>query len=285
MNFKEKVLSTDRQATIRKEVSFSGKGFMLDKLVNVTLAPAEENSGICFTRTDIEGAPRIKACPENLAFSPNCTTLKKGEARVIVVEHLMASLWAMGITNLEVRMDGAEVPTFDGSAMPFLEILREAGTEVQDAWQQEIRIRTPLAVREDDEKCLIAMPSEDFRIGYVLRYPENTGLGTDFLVLKVEREAFMRDVFPARTFIPEEEARRLLSEGVIKSTDESMGVVVRAHENPELRLPQEFARHKILDMLGDLFVLGMKVRGYFLGIMSGHRLNARLVKALYARYP
>jgi len=274
-----------RQRTIKNEVSFSGKGFMLNELTEVTLRPAVENAGICFIRDDLEGSPVIEALPQNLRLSPNCTTLQKGDAKVIVVEHLMATLWAFGVTNLEVRLSGAEIPTFDGSAKPFCDFIRQAGIVEQDSPIKEIELITPIVVREDREKFLMAIPAENFALGYVLKYDETPELGTDFLMLDGDWEKFIEEVLPARTFIPEQEARRLLEQGIISSTDESMGVVVRPGDKPQLRVPQEFTRHKILDMAGDLFVLGKKVKAHFLGVMSGHRLNARMVRAIAARYP
>ena len=260
-------------------------GFMLNELTEVTLRPAEENAGIYFVRDDLQGSPVIEAVPENLRLSPNCTTLQKGDAKVIVVEHLMATLWAFGVTNLEVRLKGAEIPTFDGSAKPFSDFIREAGIVEQDALVKEIELLTPIVVREDREKLLLAVPADNFALGYLLKYDESPELGTDFLMLEADREKFIDEVLLARTFIPEQEALRLLEQGIISSTDESMGVVVRPGDKPQLRVSHEFTRHKILDMVGDLFVLGRNVKAHFLGVMSGHRLNARMVRAISARYP
>ncbi len=273
------------QKTIGGEVSFSGRGFMLNTLTEVTLAPAAVNAGIYFIRTDLPNAPKVQATPPNLRLSPNCTTLQREDAKVIVVEHLMSACWSLGITNLEVRINGAEVPTFDGSAMPFAEFLQEAEIVEQDIEVKCVEVLNPIVVREDEEKFIIVTPSEEFRVGYVLRYPENPELGTDYLILNHEKLKEPSEILPARTFIPESEAKRLLTEGLITSTDESMGVVVRKGDNPKLRLPSEFARHKILDMVGDLSVLGRQIKGQFLGVMSGHKLNAKMVWALYARYP
>ncbi len=274
-----------KQKTIKQEVTFTGKGFIMDTQTEVVLAPAQENSGIYFIRTDISSDNIVEASPQNLRLTANCSTVEKGQARVMVIEHLMSACWALGITNLEVRINGREVPTFDGSAKPFVEFLQEAGICEQSATIPTLKLKYPVVVRENDEKMIVAIPSKKFTVGYLLKYPENPELGTDFLMLVADEAEFVKSILPARTFIPESEAIKLVEEGYIKSTDESLGVVVRAGDKPELRLPQEFVRHKILDMVGDLFILGKRIEAQFLGIMSGHKLNARMVKALSARYP
>ncbi len=272
------------QKTIKNEVSFSGKGFMLDRMTSVTLIPREENTGIIFRRTDVENDCAICAEPQNLRYSPNCTTLEKNDVKVIVVEHLMSACWALGISNLEVRIDSPELPTFDGSAMPYVEYLQSAGLVEQQAPVTEISLRSPIVVKENEDKCLIASPAESFRVSYILKYPEYPNVETQFTTFDGDREKALTEILPARTFIPEEEARKLLEQQIITGTDESMGVVIRAGDIPQLRLPDEFARHKVLDILGDLYILGKGVKAHFLGVMSGHKLNAKMVQAISARY-
>ncbi|OPX21958.1 MAG: hypothetical protein B1H03_05630 [Planctomycetales bacterium 4484_113] len=274
-----------KQGTIAHPVSLHGRGFILDRETALKLSPAEASTGFRFVRTDLQGQPSVTAHPRYLRSAPNCTVLEDGDARVMVVEHLLAACWALGVSNLIIEVDAPEIPTLDGSALPFAEKLESAGIITQDATIPQIALHAPVVVSEDGGKLLIAFPAGSFRLSYLLHYPDLPEVGTDFLVITGELEQLRRELLPARTFIPEQEARRLLQQGLIRSTDESMGVVIHPGHTPQMRLPHELVRHKILDLLGDLAILGCEFRAQFLGIMSGHHLNARLIQALAARYP
>lgn len=274
-----------KQGTIRHPVGVHGRGFILNQETALRLLPAETDTGFCFIRTDLDGHPSVSALPRHLRSAANCTVLEDGEARVMVVEHLLAACWSLGVTNLIIETSGPEIPTLDGSSLPFAEKLSGSGIVPQEPGIPEVVLTRPVVTSEDGEKLLIAFPAERFRLSYLLHYPNCPEVATDFLTVEGALEELERELLPARTFIPEEEARRLLEEGLIRSTDESMGVVIRQGQTPETRLPHELVRHKILDLLGDLAILGRDFRAQFLGVMSGHHLNARMVRALAARYP
>ena len=274
-----------QHGTIERPADLEGRGFILDRPTKLRLLPAQPRTGFRFVRTDLEGQPSVTASVRNLHPAANCTMLEDGRAKVMVIEHLLAACWGTGVTDLVIETDGPEIPTLDGSARPFAEKLRGSGIVASGTPVPGIVLRQPIAVNEEGGKLLIAYPADGFRLSYVLHYPERPEVQTDFLAVEGTPEELLSAVLPARTFIPEEEALRLLEEGLIRSTDETMGVVVRPGQTPQLRMPHEFARHKILDLLGDLAILGRHFQAHFLGVMSGHHLNARMVRALAARYP
>lgn len=273
------------QKTIVRECSLDGCGFVCDQPVHVVMRPAGPGTGVRFIRTDIEGSPEIPVHPRSQVSVEHCTTLQQGEARVIVVEHLLSACFALGVSNLEVTLDGPELPTCDGSSLPWAQAMLDAGLIEQAEPVEEVVLRKPIAVYGSDGASLIALPSGEFIVEYLLNYEQNPEIGCCFVSVRPDSEDLLVSLLPARTFIMEEEARAALDAGKIRSTDENLGLVIRHGHNPELRMRGELARHKVLDMLGDLFVLGKRVRAHFVGIKSGHKLNALIVRELAARYP
>jgi len=274
------------QRTVGEPAGFSGPGFLYGREARLRLLPAAPNSGIVFVRTDLPGQPCIPAHPANQRPGSHCTVLGTGEAAVSVVEHLLAACAVLGVSNLRVEIDAPELPTADGSAKPYADILMAAGIVEQDEPAWEYRLARPLLVREDEpDSALLAFPSATPRISYLLHYPQSPEIGCAFLTVSLDDDDLVEQLLPARTFITEAEARSAIASGWLKSTDESLGLVVRSGREPELRMPEEFARHKILDLVGDLHILGKKVRAHYVGVKSGHKLNARLVRELAARYP
>jgi UDP-3-O-[3-hydroxymyristoyl] N-acetylglucosamine deacetylase/3-hydroxyacyl-[acyl-carrier-protein] dehydratase len=272
------------QKTIKKPVELQGKGFIHNRQTTVRLLPAEPDSGIVLVRTDLSGA-RLAVSPKTQQPRPNCSSITSGNISVEVVEHLLAACSAFGIANLEVELDGPELPAFDGSAKVYSEQLSSVGVVEQDAPLREIRFHRPLAVHGDNGAVVVVLPDEQRRFSFVLDYSQYQEIGVEYVSVDLDAENLADTVLPARSFIMEEEARIAQEKGLIGATDESMGLVVRAGTKPELRMPGEFARHKILDMMGDMHVLGRRLNAHILGVKSGHKLNAKLVQAIAARYP
>lgn len=273
------------QKSIKRDCALDGSGFICDQRVHVVMRPAGPGTGVRFIRTDIEGNPEIPVHPRSQVSGEHCTMLRQGEAKVIVVEHLLSACFALGVSNLEVALNGPELPSCDGSSLPWAQAMLEAGLIEQAEPVEEIVLRKPMAVYGSDGASLIALPSEEFIVEYLLNYEQSPEIGCCFVSVRPDAEDLLMSLLPARTFIMEEEARAALNTGTIRSTDENLGLVIRRGNAPKLRMPGELARHKVLDMLGDLFVLGKRVRARFVGIKSGHKLNAQIVRELAARYP
>lgn len=272
------------QKTLRGACEVHGPGFVYNQETRVVFLPAMPDSGIVFVRSDLSGKPAIRCKPANQQPSVNCTTLRSGDATISVVEHLLAACAVLGVTNLLAEVDGPEMPTLDGSASGYAEVFLNAGMESQDSAVRELTLRRSLLV-EDGDSALVAIPSDTLRFSYMLDYSKYPEIGCDFVTVVPGADDLLSDLLPARTFIAEQDALAAVKNGSIKSTDESMGLIVRPGVKPELRMNGEFARHKILDLIGDLHVLGKTVRAHCVGIRSGHKLNSQLVRALAARFP
>lgn len=273
------------QKTIERNCTISGSGFICDQQVQVTLSPAGVDSGIRFIRADLEGAPEIPVHPSAQVSVEHCTTLQNGDAKVIVVEHLLAACFALGVTNLKVSLNGLEMPTCDGSSLHWAEAMQDVGISEQDKPARQIVLKQPVYVTSHDGSFIIALPSDAPVFEYLLDYSQNPEIGCSFASVNPDSDDLLSMLLPARTFIMEDEARAALDAGKIRSTDEKLGLVIREGQRPVLRMSGELARHKILDMMGDLYVLGARVQARFIGVKSGHKLNAQMVRELSARYP
>jgi UDP-3-O-[3-hydroxymyristoyl] N-acetylglucosamine deacetylase/3-hydroxyacyl-[acyl-carrier-protein] dehydratase len=209
------------------------------------------------------------------------TALKNGEVEVFTVEHVLAAVAGLGIDNLIIELDASEVPNVDGSALPFVKALQEAGITEQEGEKRVFRIGSPVAVG-DGEMSVSALPDGDgLQICYTLQY-DVPSIGTQHMAIAVDEETFCNEIAPARTFSPEEEVMELRELGLGKGASYETALVVSESGvvDNELRFPDEFVRHKVLDLIGDLFLLGAQVRGRIVAVKSGHSLNASLVKAL-----
>lgn len=273
------------QKTIERDCTYSGSGFICDQQVQVTLSPAGVDEGIRFVRTDLEGAPEIPVHPRAQVSVEHCTTLQNGDAKVLVVEHLLAACFALGVTNLKISVNGLELPTCDGSSLPWAELIYNAGVCEQGKQARQIVLKHPVYVTSSDGSFILALPSDTPIFEYLLDYSQDPEIGCSFASVKPDRDDLLSTLLPARTFIMEDEARVALEAGKIRSTDVRLGLVIREGQQPLLRMPDELARHKILDMMGDLYVLGARVQARFIGVKSGHKLNAQMVRELSARYP
>lgn len=268
----------ERQATIAKEVSVSGIGLHTGKPVQMTFAPAEAGTGVRFVRVDLPGQPEIPVQPALLTGGVRGTNLTKADVTIHTIEHVMAGCFAAGVDNVRVRLDAAEPPAADGSATAFLNALREAGVVQQDAPRRVFKVKKPFAFN-DDRGQLACFPHDTFKISYTLQYA-GTAIGSQFRELHVTSDAVANDIAPARTFCLMQEVEALRAAGLGLGGSLENAIVVdgpKIVNEGSLRFDDEFVRHKILDLVGDLATLGGSIQGHFVALKTGHRHNIGLI--------
>lgn len=270
------------QRTIAKAVEFSGKGLFTGREAQVRLLPAKVSTGVVFVRTDLPQRPRIPALVDAVAARPRRTSLGKDGAEVETVEHLLAAAAGLAFDNLEIEIAGPEVPAGDGSAKTWVDLLATAGAAEQDAPRRVLAVRDPIAVVEGDAS-LVALPAaEGLTLSVSIDYAPGV-LAPQNLTLAVSPETFGRDLAPARTFVLKAEAEALLAQGLGKGGTTQNTLVVAPDgsliEN-RLRFPDEFVRHKALDLLGDLSLLNAGLNAHVMAVKPGHMTNLLLVRKL-----
>lgn len=273
-------MSLSRQHTIQKEVEVAGRGLFTGFPVRARFRPAPIGSGVTFVRTDQPEPVRINARYENLTKRARRTSLRNGSMAVETVEHCLAAIRGMDIDNVEVELDNAELPAGDGSSMPFVSALTDAGVAEQDAERVVIRITEPLHAVEGDAE-LVIWPGDDqhLEVIYELDYGPNNAIGRQFHHYKVSADSFPQEIAPARTFVTESEAAELRAAG-LGTHLQYQDILVIGRDGPienEFRFPNECVRHKILDLVGDLMLAGAFVCGKVYARKSGHSLNHELV--------
>jgi UDP-3-O-[3-hydroxymyristoyl] N-acetylglucosamine deacetylase len=254
--------------------------------VRMALQPAPVDTGIVFVRSDVRGADNIiRAHADSVFDTRNCTTLRnKAGVEIATVEHLMSACAGLGIDNLIVEVDGPEIPILDGSSAPFVQTLRNAGLKVQHAQQRVIRILEPIEVRMGAKSAAL-LPAEEFEgldLDVTIRFAD-AAIGVQRRSVKLTADTFLSDVADARTFgfLADAEIMRAAGLGRGASMDNTLVVDGGRVINPEgLRHDDEFVRHKLLDAIGDLAMVGAPICGRFVADQPGHALNARLVRAL-----
>lgn len=274
-------LST-RQTTISKRVDIGGVGLFSGHPVTVTFVPAEPDTGILFIRTDLPGSPQVPATADRFGPIERRTTLQAGNVVIHTVEHLLACCSGLGVDNLRVETSEAELPVGDGSALTFAEPMWEAGVVELKATRRHFRVEEPLTL-QNGEARLEATPGvgPDLLIRYTLDY-DGPPLGRQEVAFRMTPEVFLREIAPARSFCLESEAMDMRSRGLGAGATYENTLVI-GPDGPiqnEYRFPDEPARHKVLDLLGDLALLGRRLRGEIRAVRSGHSLNAKLVKEL-----
>ena len=268
-----------QQQTIQNEVAISGQGLMFGEAVELTLKPAPPDHGIVFCRTDLADTPKIKVCPENCSTDvPRCTSLRNGDVIVSSVEHLLSALAGMGIDNAKIEINAPEPPAADGSALPFVDLIRQAEIVPQDVERQAIEFIEPVGVDEVD-KQLILLPSDRLEVTCVYDHPH---LSSQVATFEIDPETYANEIAPARSFCFEDEIELLKSQGIGKGASYDNVVVIEADGGTSvpLRFENEFVRHKILDLIGDLYLAGRMPKARIVAMRSGHALHAELVRSL-----
>jgi UDP-3-O-[3-hydroxymyristoyl] N-acetylglucosamine deacetylase len=243
------------------------------------IVPAPADSGLAFVRTDRRNHT-IPVRKEFLAASRLCTSLARDGAQVGTVEHVLAALTGVDVDNARIEVDGPEVPILDGSAEPFARRLLETGLVRQDRPRDFLTILRPVEVQEGDRR-LAVFPSNEFRATYAIRF-EHPAIGYQERALRVSPRVFLDEIAPARTFCLYRDVEEMRRQGLALGGDASNAVVVGDDGilTGELRYPDEFVRHKILDLLGDLTLLGHPLRGHVVAYKAGHSLHAALVERI-----
>ncbi len=269
------------QRTVAKRVSCTGVGLHSGEPATLTLAPAPADAGVSFVRMDL--GVEIPARNEFVADTTLSTNLALGKARVHTVEHVMAALHGMGIDNCRVEVDGPEIPILDGSAAPFVCLVQEAGVKVQRAGKRWLVVEKPIEIRDGDKLARLE-PAEAFSVAFTADFGHPLITNQAFRVTLGDR-TFEREVARARTFCFRRDIERMQAAGLAKGGSLENAIVVDDFSilNPEgLRFPDEFARHKVLDAIGDLALFGMPVLGALSAVKSGHALNQALVRKVLA---
>jgi UDP-3-O-[3-hydroxymyristoyl] N-acetylglucosamine deacetylase len=277
--------ATRNQRTIAAPATIEGVGYWSGRDARIEFRPAPADTGIVFVRRDLAGCPRIPAVVENRFETPRRTTLRRGDASVEMVEHVMAALAGLQIDNCELAVNEPEMPGCDGSSLPFVEVLRTAGVVEQNAARRRKIIRRTLRMG-DESSWIEARPccSGKMVLRYELDYGSGSPIGRQSLEVSLSPRHFHLNLAPSRTFLLESEAQAIKALGLgQRATCQDLLIFgSRGPIDNQLRFPDECVRHKMLDMVGDLALAGCDLVGRFVAYRSGHRLNAELVRALVA---
>ncbi|MDF1678155.1 MAG: UDP-3-O-acyl-N-acetylglucosamine deacetylase [Legionellaceae bacterium] len=274
-----------KQRTPKTEIQATGVGLHSGDKILLTLRPAPVNTGIVFRRTDLEGCPEVPASYKYVSETTLCTSLEHQGVRVATVEHLLSAFAGLGIDNAYVDIDGPEVPIMDGSAAPFVFLIQSAGVVEQAAQKRFIRILKPLRV-EDQGKYVQFLPYDGYRVSFQIEF--NHPVFNDkpqAATFDFSSTSYLKEVCRARTFGFLSDYEKLREANLAKGGSLDNAIVVdeyRVLNEDGLRFEDEFVKHKVLDAVGDLYLLGSSLMGAFEGYRSGHELNNRLLRALIA---
>ena len=269
-----------KQVTLAAGVTYSGAGLHSGKDVTMTLKPGEPDTGIVFIRTDLPGQPEIHARAELVTSTLKATTLSENGAQVFTVEHLLGALSAMGVDNCRIGMDAPEPPVTDGSGLVFAQLVQQAGRREQDAEKKVYAVDRAISVHDGD-KFIAILPYDGTRISFtsVNTHPL---LGTQYFDVILDEETFLKEIAPARTigFMREVEQMRKMGLGLGGNLENAL-----VYDDTKClsvpRFPDELVRHKILDVLGDLSLIG-PWKGHVIAVKSGHSYNSQLAKQIIA---
>ena len=271
------------QTTVLNTVSCSGVGLHTGMTCHLTIRAAATDTGIVFIRRDSQDKVRIKAHIDNVVDANFATTLGRDGVRVSTVEHLLAAFAGLGIDNAEVGLDASEVPIMDGSSEPFNLLLKRAGIQTQNQPKKFVIIKHPITVTDGDRQATL-LPSNDFKLSYTIDF-RHPLISNQFYLIQIFNGNFEREICKARTFGFLREYEMLKARGFARGGSLENAVVLDDHRvinEGGLRFADEFVRHKILDSIGDLWLLGAQVIGHFIGYKSGHSLNHKLIHKLLA---
>jgi len=272
------------QRTVKRNISCKSIGLHSGRKVGMVIRPAGVGEGIVFIRGDLSGNNRIKADVNNVRDTTLATTIGLNGVSVSTVEHLMSAFSGMGVDNATVEVDAPEVPIMDGSARPFVDLLKDVGTQVQGKGKKILVIKDKIAVSEGDGTAML-LPSPEFRITYKIEF-NHPAIGIQSYKMNFSDISYEQEICAARTFGFLRDVEYLQAKGLALGGSLKNAVVLDDHRiiNKEgLRFPNEFVKHKILDAIGDLSLLGIPIIGHFVAFKSGHRLNTLLLKELLRR--
>ena len=272
-----------QQQTLNRPASFSGTGLHSGSRVNMTILPAPPNSGVRFRRVDLDGKPEIEARVENVSETNRSTTLAKGNIKIHTVEHVLAALAGYGIDNAIIELDANEPPIADGSAREFCKLIQAAGIVPQNEKREPYTVSEPIEL-EMGETLMTLFPDEGFKL--TCTSADRHGRFTQFFSTVVTPKTWERDLAHARTFCFYEEIEYLIKNGLIRGGSLENAVVIRDDAvltTEPLRYADEFVRHKMLDILGDLSLLGRPIHGHLVAVKPSHAANCEFVRQVVAQ--
>jgi UDP-3-O-[3-hydroxymyristoyl] N-acetylglucosamine deacetylase len=272
-----------KQRTLKKTVSATGVGLHNGEKVIMTLKPAPVDSGIVFCRADLPGAPTIQATPDAVKDTRLCSALEQNGARVATVEHLMSALAGLGVDNVRIEVTASEIPIMDGSSGPFIYLLQSAGIVEQNAPKKFIKIKKMVEIKETD-KWVKFEPYHGFKMEFTIDFAhpvfDHSG---KTVTIDFADNSYIKEISRARTFGFMHEVEYLRANGLARGGSLDNAIVLdeyRVLNADGLRYEDEFAKHKVLDAIGDLYMLGHPILGAFTAYKSGHALNNQLLRAL-----
>lgn len=275
-----------RQRTLKNTIRATGVGLHTGEKVYLTLRPAPAASGIIFRRVDLDPTVEIKARYDQVGDTTLSSTLTQGDVRISTVEHLLSALAGMGVDNAYIDLSSAEVPIMDGSAGPFVFLIQSAGLVEQEAPKQFIRIKKPVKV-EDGDKWVQFVPFDGFKVSMSIDFQHPVFKGETMQTeIDFSSTSFVKEVSRARTFGFMNQIEYLRSQNLALGGSHDNAIVLddyRVLNEDGLRYENEFVKHKVLDAIGDLYLLGYSLIGAFSGHKSGHELNNRLLRVLMAQ--
>ena len=270
-----------KQRTLRDEIGCTGIGLHSGKKIKMKIRPAPPSTGIRFVRTDLDGHPMVEADYNNVSDTMLATTISSNGCKISTVEHLMAAFFGLGIDNAVVELNGPEVPIMDGSAAPFIFLIKSVGIKEQQKPKRFMVIKKTLKV-EDGDHFIRICPSKELKITYMIDF-QHPLLRNQKYVLSFSGKDFVREISRARTFGFLKDVQALKENGLAKGGSLDNAIVIdefRIINEDGLRFKDEFVRHKILDFIGDLSIIGFPVIGHFIVEKSGHFLNQLMLKKL-----
>lgn len=278
-------MSATNQRTLAKSASLEGTSLHTGQPVTLTLKPAPADSGLKFRRVDLPDQPFIATDVDKVQTVERATTLAEGSVKVHTVEHILSALTGMGVDNAIIEMDANEPPIADGSSRPYVELIKSAGIVEQDAPRRVWQIRQPVTIETKGGSILTVLPSKDFRISVTCVGPE--GRFTQYFDAVITPETYEAELSPARTFCFYEDVAPLIEKGLIKGGSIENAIVLKGDQilsKEPLRFHNELARHKAMDMIGDLILNGRRILGHVIAIMPGHGPNTQLAAKLKKEY-
>lgn len=274
-------MSVQKQHTLAAPASLTGTSLHTGAQVTLTMKPAPINYGIKFRRVDLADQPFIDAHVSKVQTVERATTLAEGSVKVHTVEHVISALVGMGVDNAIIEMDANEPPIGDGSAKPFVDCIKKAGLAEQDANRSVFQIREPIHLETPGGSILTIVPDKGFRISCTQVGPD--GRMTQYYSVEITPENYEKEIAQARTFVFYEDVQPLLEKGLIKGGSLENAIVIKGDSvmsKEALRYPEEFARHKILDLVGDLMLGGKRIMGHVIAVKPGHGPNTEMAKLL-----
>lgn len=272
-----------KQRTLKAESSFSGIGIHTGAQVKMRFIPAKEGTGIIFKRVDLPSHPTIPATLEYVCDTARSTTIGVADIRIHTIEHVLAAVKAYEIDNLCIEVSNLEPPVGNGSSDVFVEMIESSGILEQEALVPIVKIQTPIHLTEGDIH-LVAIPHDGYKISYTLNYPDSPVLKSQFYSFSVNSQDFKREISPCRTFSLYKEVSMLMDRGLIKGGSLDNAVIIKddvVFSKNGLFFPDEMVRHKILDMIGDLSLVGFDFHAHIIAIRAGHPTNYAFAKKLF----